>query len=111
MDFEKTAREKHLSRINCASSVYQTFLEVNPNSTFAPMPRDEGGRCGAVLSAEKILREVGIGRTDEFDRRFTERYSSVMCADIRGKNGISCNEYVGIAARILEEMLTEAGHI
>ncbi len=108
MDFEKIAREKHLNKTNCASSVYEAFQEINTNSTVAPLPRDEGGRCGAVLSAEKILREMEIGRTEEFAGKFIERYGSVMCEDLKGKNGISCNDYVGFVAVLLEKMIDES---
>ena len=106
MDHEKTARTKHRSGYSCASSVYSAFSDVNKNMGLTPVPRSEGGRCGAVLSAVKTLREMGIGKADEFETEFTARIGSVMCRDLM-RSGRSCNDCVGIAAAIADALRGE----
>ena len=111
MDFEKTAREKHRSGMICSGAVYQTFLKVNPSASGAPVPRSEGGKCGAVLSAEKILRETGAGSIEEFDAQFRSLFGSLKCSDLLGKSRGSCNDYVGKAAEIVGMILLDNGKI
>ena len=104
MNHETDARKSHRSGRSCAVSVYDAFRDVNPSASSAPAPRSEGGKCGAVLAAEKILRETGTGKVEEFERRFRELYGSVKCADLlRARYG--CNEMVGAASRIADELL------
>ena len=57
MNREETARNKYRNGNNCAVSVYSAFYDKI--SGMAPMPRSEGGKCGAVLSAEKVLSQLG----------------------------------------------------
>ena len=105
MNFEETARQYHRNGTSCANAVYQVFTQVNPKRTAAPAPRSEGGKCGAVLSAEKVLRETGIGSIEEFDNRFKARYGSLKCSELLGGRRGACNDYVGIAASIVGEMM------
>ncbi|MBQ7059083.1 MAG: C_GCAxxG_C_C family protein [Firmicutes bacterium] len=109
MDHEKAARATHRRGTSCAGSVYQAFADVNKHMTNAPTPRSEGGKCGAVLSAEKVLREVGVGKIDEFEREFKERFGSVKCYELLGKRNGSCNDFVGAAAAIADKLLEKQG--
>lgn len=93
--------------MSCAGAVYQTFLKINPSAAGAPVPRSEGGKCGAVLSAEKILREIGAGSIEEFDAQFCSLFGSLKCSDLLGKRRGSCNDYVGKAAEIAGRILLE----
>ena len=101
MNREETARNKHKSGNNCAVSVYSTFYDKV--SGMAPMPRSEGGKCGAVLSAEKVLSQLGHS-TEGFDHKFLEMFGSVKCAELR-KGKYPCNDLVGAAARLVGEMV------
>ena len=107
MDFEQTARNYHRSRMNCAASVYKTFEGVNRAHTEPPRPRGEGGKCGAVLAAEKVLREMGDTDPESFDREFLALYGSLYCADLRGRLSGRCNDFVGTAASLVEKRLKE----
>ena len=107
MDYETTARNGHRSGQNCAMAVYGAFQQVNENSTSAPRPREVDGKCGAVLAAEKVMREMNIGDTAEFDKEFERLYGSLKCADLRGTASGKCNDYVGIAARMVGERIAQ----
>ncbi len=106
MDHEQTARANHRRGMSCADSVYQAFSDLNARMTAAPVPRSEGGKCGAVLAAEKVLRETGAGSIDEFERRFTGRFGSLKCSELLGKRRGACNDFVGTASAIAEELIT-----
>lgn len=102
MNHETIARQAHRGGVNCAQSVYSAFSDVNPNPTAAPRARSEGGKCGAVLAAEKLLREMNV--ESDFDARFVEQFGSLKCGDLR-RARIPCNDLVGAAARLVEESL------
>ena len=104
MSREDKARAAHRNRTSCSASVYNAFSDVNANYGSIPAPRSEGGKCGAVLSAEKTLREMGI--ENDFDQRFEEEFGSLKCMVLRGRR-IPCNDLVGGAARLVEEYLNK----
>lgn len=107
-DFETEARSNHRSGMNCAMAVYNALATVNENKTVPPKPRAEGGKCGTVLAAEQIIREMG-GSPDteeDFDKRFSERFGSLKCAELRGMLRNKCNDYVGYAAAMVAEMMS-----
>ena len=98
MNRESTARNLHRSGNNCAASVYKTFADkVNGQ---APLPRAEGGKCGAYLAARNILIECNKDPL-EAEKAFTENFGSISCADLR-KTGVSCNDLVAFAAALVE---------
>ena len=103
MNKEETARNKHKNGNNCAVSVYSTFYDKI--SGIAPMPRSEGGKCGALLAGEKVLEQMGHS-TEAFDQKFLERYGSLKCAELR-RAKIPCNDLVGTATRLVEEMMNK----
>lgn len=107
IDFETIARSNHRSGMNCSMSVYDALCMGDAsNKTEAPRPRSEGGKCGAVLAAEQYIREHGGTAEDieEFEKKFTSKYSYLTCADLRGKATGQCNDYVGAAASIVGSM-------
>lgn len=55
-NYETKARANHKGFMNCSVSVYSVFKDVNPNYSTPPAPRLEGGKCGAVLAAEHVIR-------------------------------------------------------
>ena len=101
MNREQTARNNHRSGYNCASSVYASFSDVVSGS--APMPRSEGGKCGAVLAGEKVLEQIGMN-TESFDEKFISIFGSLKCAELR-RTDRSCNDFVGFAAQLTEEII------
>lgn len=101
MSREDTARNKHKNGNNCAVAVYSTFYDKI--SGVAPAPRSEGGMCGAVLAAEKVLEQLGLSK-DAFDEKFLEQFGSLKCAELR-KGKYPCNDLVGTAAGMVEEMM------
>ena len=103
MSHEQAARKKHRAGNSCAAAVYTVFSDVNPNMGKTPAPRSEGGKCGAVLAAEKILRDLGLDLTQEFDARFTEEFRSLKCDELL-RSGRSCNDFVGAAASIVDSL-------
>ncbi len=107
-DYEQIARASHRSGINCARSVYDAFSDVNKNRTTAPMPRTEGGKCGAVLSAMQVIREMNAGDLKTIEDAFLEEYGSVKCSELRGFLSGKCNDYVGLAAKTVGEILKGA---
>ena len=104
MDHENTARATHRRGTSCAGSVYKAFADVNKNMTSAPFPRSEGGKCGAVLAAEKVLRETGTDRIDEFEQLFLEQFGSLKCGELL-RTSFSCNGFVGKAAAITDLLM------
>ena len=106
MDFESTARNNHRSGMNCAMAVYDSLSANNPNKTNPPKPRENGGMCGAVLAAEQTIREMGGSDADvaEFEKRFIEKHKYLKCGELRGFFSGKCNDYVGSAAAIVEDM-------
>lgn len=100
-DYETIARKNHMANgMNCAASVYNAFANDNKNVTKPPVPRTEGGKCGAVLAAEQLIREMkgSQDKVDEFDKQFIEQFGSLKCSELRGRLNNKCNDYVGAAA-------------
>lgn len=104
MSHEETARAAHRGGSNCASSVYRAFEPLNPNPGSAPAPRSEGGKCGAALAGMKLCREMGIDA--DFEQAFIRAFGAVKCGELR-RRGVACNDLVGGAARLLDELLSK----
>ena len=102
MNHEETARAAHRNGSNCAASVCNAFADVNPVRGEMPRPRGEGGMCGAVLAARKVLDEMGIDH--DFDRQFIEAFGALKCAELR-KTRVPCNDLVGGAARLMDAII------
>ena len=105
MDYEQIARAEHHRGVSCSGSVYKAFTDINPNMTQAPLPRSEGGKCGAVLSAKKVLREMGIEKDDEVEQEFLRRFGSLNCLELLSNSNKTCNDFVGAAASIVAELI------
>ena len=59
---EEIARENHKKGNNCSVSLHNAFLEDCNLSKDFPMPRSIDGKCGALLTAIKILNERKFGK-------------------------------------------------
>lgn len=101
MDREQISRDKHRNGSNCASAVYTSFSDKVSGKS--PIPRSEGGKCGAVLAAEKVIKELGMDPTG-FDNMFLEKFGSLKCAELRGGK-YPCNDLVGTAAKMADEII------
>ena len=89
MTYEEKARSAHRSRMSCSASVYNAFADINPHPGEIPAPRSEDGKCGAVLAAEKLLREMGV--ENDFDARFLSRFGSLKCSELRATRVPACS--------------------
>lgn len=103
MNREHTARTKHNNGYSCAGAVYSAFNDVVSGT--APIPRSEGGKCGAVLAAEKVLRQLGLDSA-AFDQEFVRQFGSLKCNELRRARH-SCNDLVGTAARLTGNVIGE----
>lgn len=104
MDHEKTARKTHRRGYGCSYSVYDAFKDINRNMSSPPVPRSEGGKCGAVLAAEKVLKETGTGKKDEFETLFLNHFGTLKCTELM-RTRFDCNDFVGEAAAIAERLI------
>ena len=104
MDREITARTIHRRGTSCASAVYNAFKDANDHYSFSPSPRSEGGKCGAVLAAEKVLKETGAEQIEVFEQRFKEKFGTLNCFELMN-TGFDCSDFVGEAAAITEYLI------
>ena len=102
----ESARKLHANGNSCSVSVYQAFRDVNTaGDGQVPAPRSIDGKCGAVLAAEKLIREMKVCDEAEFDDKFSEIFGSLKCGELIKAHGRRCNEFVGFAADYVEERL------
>ena len=113
MSFEEKARAWHGRGLNCGMSVYSAFAEelgisADEAKSMAPRPRDEGGKCGAYLAGKKVLSSLNPSAVEEFEKRFVELNGSCECAVLRARRAElkkTCDDFIGDAARLVEEAL------
>ena len=108
MDHEREARGIHLEGNNCSNSVYRAFSDVDKAGGRPPAPRSIAGKCGALLTAQKVLADLGIDRADELEREFERYFGYVKCVDLK-RNRCSCNDCVGVASHLVDEYIAQAG--
>ena len=108
MTHETTARMNHRSSYNCSEAVTAAFasdLHLSPiiASKAAPKHRSAGGKCGAFLAGLQVLNELKPEAMGVFRERFEAENGSTDCSKLRNA-GIPCNDLVGSAARLIEEL-------
>lgn len=102
---EEKARKIHKQGNNCSYSVYTAFKEDTKLNGEFPAPRSEKGKCGAVLAAEKILRELGYeDKIEEFEKEFISEFIYITCANLM-KEDRKCNDYVGKSAELIDKVI------
>jgi hypothetical protein len=91
--------------LNCAQAVLKGFQkEFNVSNEEIEEyrawggGRAEGGMCGALYAAERLLRQVGKESVIE---EFNKKGGGILCADIKEKR-FTCAEYVRIADELVE---------
>ena len=67
MEHESTARQIHQRGYNCSNSVYKAFQDVDHAGGTPPAPRSIAGKCGALLTAQRVLEDLGVARTEELE--------------------------------------------
>ena len=104
---EKRARELKAQGNNCSYSLYTAFMEDKRLDGKYPEPRSIDGKCGALLTAIRILEETGHeDKLEEFEKKFIELFGYNKCRDLMTHEA-RCSDYVGECARMLDEILGE----
>ncbi|MDO5120299.1 MAG: hypothetical protein Q4G41_06500 [Coriobacteriales bacterium] len=104
MNHEEQARGIHRSGLNCSNSVDRAFADINGSAGNPPAPRSIAGKCGALLAAQKVLRDLGAGHEADLEEAFKSELGYVTCFDLK-RNRRNCNDCVGVAARLVDEYL------
>ncbi|MBR2745032.1 MAG: C_GCAxxG_C_C family protein [Clostridia bacterium] len=102
--YEEKARNLKNQGNNCSVSLYSAFSEDFKLSGNIPAPRSIDGKCGALLTAIRILEETGHSdKVEEFEKEFVRRFGYATCKELMSHEG-RCVDYVGESARIIEEI-------
>lgn len=96
--------------LNCAQAILKGFqLEFNISDSEIEEyrawggGRAEGGMCGALFAAERLLRQIGKESVVE---EFNQKAGGVLCSNIKEKH-FTCAEYVRMADELVEKNLKE----
>ena len=92
--------------LNCAQAVLKGFQkefnisdqEIEEYRVWGG-GRAEGGVCGALFAAERLLCQIG---KDSVMEEFQRKADGVLCADIKEKQ-FTCAEYVRMADELVEK--------
>ncbi len=104
---EEKARELKNSGKNCSDSLYTSFASDTTLSGEYPQPRSIDGKCGALITALRILDETGHSdKKEEFEKKFIEKFGYATCKELMSHER-RCTDYVGECARMLDEILAE----
>ena len=94
--------------LNCAQSVLKGFQkEFNITETEIENfrawggGRAEGGICGAVFAADRILSQIG---KESIAGDFRIKAGGFLCTELKDK-GFSCSEYVLMADELLTKQI------
>ncbi len=107
MNHEPEARAIHRTGTNCSTAVYRAFSDVDKAGGTPPAPRSIAGKCGALLTAQQVLKDMGVDAADELERDFCERLGFVTCIDLKRARR-DCNDCVGVAAELADKYLAQA---
>ena len=104
---EDDARKLKNEGNNCSNSLYNAFSKDTKLSGDYPAPRSIEGKCGALLTALRILEETGHSdKKEEFEKEFERRFKYTKCLDLMTYER-RCIDYVGEAARMIDEILSD----
>lgn len=100
-DYAKEARKLKESGTTCSNSIYNVFKDdLNINSS-PPAPRSIEGKCGALLTTEFILKELGKDNyIEEYNKMFLEKFKYNKCFDLMKKERRCC-DYVEESAKYI----------
>lgn len=103
--YEEVARNLKSQGNNCSYSVYNAFINDFKLNGNYPEPRSIENKCGALLTALKILKEKGYEEElDRFENEFLNEFGYCKCFELMTHGG-RCNDYVGWSANKLYEVL------
>ena len=106
-EHERYARELKEEGNNCSESLHTAFAKDTDIDNDYPEPRSIEGKCGALLTALKILDDTGHSdKKEEFEKKFIEKFGYNKCVDLMTHER-RCNDYVGESAKLLDEILGE----
>ena len=104
---EKRARELKEQGNNCSTSLHKAFMEDTELSNDIPAPRSIEGKCGALITAQKILKETGHeDKVEEIEKEFIKRFGYAKCVELMAHEK-RCNDYVGESANMVDEILNK----
>ncbi len=102
---EEMARELRKKGHNCSSSLNNAFIQDTSISIEFPAPRSIEGKCGALLTACKILKETGHeDKVADFEKEFEKRFKYTKCIELMTYER-RCDDYVGESAKIIDEII------
>ena len=102
---EERARSLHRQGNNCSTSLHKAFEEDMKLDSKYPMPRSIDGKCGALLTSIKILKETGHeDKIEEFEKQFKSKFGYTKCLELMTHER-RCNDYVGECARMVDNIL------
>ncbi len=105
--YEDNARLMHKQGNNCSYSIYNTFMRDYKLEGDYPKPRSIDGKCGAILTTEKILKELGKEEyIEQYEKEFLDKFGYVKCIDLM-RNDRRCNDYIGFSVNKIEEILCQ----
>ncbi len=103
--YEESAREFKAQGHNCSYSVYNAYINDIELSGEYPEPRSIDGKCGALLTALRILDETGHSdKKEEFENDFIKEFGYSKCVDLMTHER-RCNDYVGWSANRINEII------
>lgn len=104
--YEEEARALQKQGNICSYAIYKVFeKDYNLDGTY-PLPRSEDGKCGALLTTIKILKETNHeDLIEDYQDKFLKEFGYLKCAELIKNNGRRCNDYVGFAANYLSKIL------
>lgn len=104
---KEEARNLKMRGNNCSISLYTAFeKDIKLNGDY-PAPRSTEGKCGALLTALKILEETGHSdKKEEFEKEFIKRFGYSRCIELMTYQR-RCNDYVGESAKMLDKIIEQ----
>ena len=106
-EFEEKARSLKLQGNNCSYSVYNAFIDKLNLSADYPEPRSIDGKCGALLTALKILDEIGqADKKEQFEKEFINEFGYAKCFELMTHER-RCSDYVGWSANKISDYINE----
>ena len=109
-DYEVKARKLKQSGLLCSNAVFDTFKDEWNLEGKPPAPRSIDGKCGALLTTEYILKNIGReDLIDEYDELFLKKFGSLKCVDLMRKDR-RCNDYVGESAKYISEIIWKGSY-
>ena len=103
--YEEKARNLKMNGNNCSYSVHNAFIEELELNEDYPGPRSIEGKCGALLTALKILDETGNSNEKEnLEKEFIKEFSYSKCVELMTHER-RCSDYVGWSANKVSEII------